>query len=526
MNTKPTVKIQQLIFTTMLIMASFLIVIIALVSIYFNVRSERKNINDNLKNVASAVATSEFVGDMLQNNESGVEEAAYYLNHLKDYLTNIDVISVVSKDGIRCYHTNSEYIGSVYDGTIPNFGDNGRLYTTSDVGPSGSQRRAYAAVYDSQGDYIGFVLVVMLNQSINRIVIKSVLIHMIAAVVTIAICVVLSANLSQKIKSRLYGYEPDVFSAMFSVRDTVIESLNEGVVAINKDKRILFMNTTARRILGDVNSISDNHISLVLATGENVLGINSKSANGIEAILNYYPIKEKDEIMGVLCVIADRTEYTKMMEDLTGVNYLVDSMRASNHDFTNKLHVILGLIQMENYDQACSYISDVTMTKQVQQSNIMRYIKEPAIAALLIGKQARAAELDITFALENGSSMEKNSINFPMGDLITIIGNLIENSMDAIDTTNREVKNITVGIFGSNDSLLIKIDDSGPGIPDDLLPVLFDKGITTKGTGRGTGLYVVKKLVDKLGGSITVESETGEGTLISVWISSGGNKNV
>ncbi|MCQ2516656.1 MAG: ATP-binding protein [Saccharofermentans sp.] len=526
MNIKPTVKIQQLIFTTMLMMASFLILIIAVVSIVFNIRSEQKNIDDNLKNVASAIAASEFVGDMLQDNESGGEVAAYYFNHLKDYLTNVDVISVVSKDGIRRYHTNSEYIGSVYDGTIPNFGNNGRLYTTSDVGPSGSQRRAYAAVYDSQGNYIGFVLVVMLNQNINRIVGKTVIIHVLAAVVTIVLCAVLSIGLSRKIKSRLRGYEPDTFSAMYSIRDTIIESLNEGVVAISKDKEVMFMNSTARRILGDVDSISDNHISLVLSTGENILGINIKSANGTEAILNFYPIKEDEEVIGVLCVIADRTEYTKMMEDLTGVNYLVDSMRANNHDFTNKLHVILGLIQMENYDQACSYISDVTMTKQVQLSNIMRYIKEPAIAALLIGKQARAAELDITFALENGSSMEKNSINFPMGDLITIIGNLIENSMDAIDTTNREVKNITVGIFGSNDSLLIKIDDSGPGIPDDLLPVLFDKGITTKGTGRGTGLYVVKKLVDKLGGSITVESETGEGTLISVWISSGGNKNV
>ena len=51
--------------------------------------------------------------------------------------------------------------------------------------------------------------------------------------------------------------------------------------------------------------------------------------------------------MGAIGILHNRAEYTKLMEDLTGTRYLVDSMRANNHDFTNKLHVILGLIQME-----------------------------------------------------------------------------------------------------------------------------------------------------------------------------------
>lgn len=524
MNTKPTVKIQELIFTTMLMMASLLIVLIAAISITVNVRSEQKSIDENLKNVASAIAGSEFVREEILNENNDNDEPNLYLNNLKKYLSNVDVISVISSSGMRCYHTNQSLIGTTYDGTNPDF-SNGDIYTSSDVGPSGSQRRAYAAVYDSDGEYIGFVLVVLLNQNIYRIVGKTISIHLLAAVVIIVICAFLSNSLSKKIKDRLHGYEPDTISSMFSIRDTVIESLNEGVIAIGKNKEILFINSTAKAILHDVKNLSDKHITTVLNTGEDILGISTKSDDGTDAIINYYPIKENGNTVGVLSVLADRTEYTKMMEDLTGVNYLVDSMRANNHDFTNKLHVILGLIQMENYDKACEYISDVTMTKQVQLSNIMRSISEPAIAALLIGKQARAAELDIAFSLENGSKLEKNSLNIPMGDLITIIGNLIENSMDAINTSNCEVKNIIVGIFGEGDSLLIKVDDSGPGISDELLPVLFDKGVTTKGENRGTGLFVIKKLVDKLGGTITVESEIGEGTLISIWLS-GGNKNV
>lgn len=523
MANKPTPKIQKLIFTAMLIMASFLIVLIATVSVIVNIKSEQKNIDDNLKNIAGAIAGSEFICDALQCDN---ELAPAYLNNLQKFLSNVDVISVISKDGTRYYHTNDELIGTTYDGSAPDFTNNGYIYTSSDIGPSGSQRRAYAAVYNADGEYIGFVLVVLLNQNIHRIVGKTIAVHLIAAVVTIILCALLSISLSKQIKNRLYGYEPDTFSAMYSVRDTVIESLNEGVIAMNDKKDILFMNSIAKGILKNPKNLSNQLIDKVIQTGESILGIRTQDNDGTDAIINYYPINEDGKTVGVLCVLVDRTEYTKMMEDLTGVKYLVDSMRANNHDFTNKLHVILGLIQMERYDQACSYISDVTMTKQVQLSNIMRSIEEPAIAALLIGKQARAQELDITFQLESGSSMKKDSVNFPLGDLITIIGNLIENSMDAIDTTHREVKNITVGIFGTEDSLLVKIDDSGPGISDELMPVLFDKGVTTKGVNRGTGLYVIKKLVDKLGGSITVDSEVGEGTLVSVWLSIGGDRNV
>ncbi|MCQ2531350.1 MAG: ATP-binding protein [Saccharofermentans sp.] len=526
MKSKPTIKIQNLIFSTMLMMAVVLVFLIATISIIVNVRSEQKNIDDNLKNVANTVASSEFVSDALTDYEQNGTTAALYLHNIKRYLINVDIISVISSDGIRCYHTNNDLIGTTYDGTDPDFETHGDIYATSDVGPSGSQRRVYAAVYDRDGNYLGFVLVVLLNQNIYRIVAKTILIHLAAAFIIMLLCVPLSSSLSKKIKSRLHGYEPDTFSDMYNVRDTIIETLYEGVVALNSEKEILFMNNVAKNMINGLEDLSDKHITTVLETGENILSIVTKRVDKLDALISYYPIKDNGKTIGVLCVLIDRTEHSKMVDDLTGVRFLVDSMRASNHDFTNKLHVILGLIQMERYDQACSYISDITMTKQVQLSNIMRFIEEPAIAALLIGKQARAAELDIAFSLESGSTLKKDQATLPMGDLITIIGNLIENSMDAIDTTNREIKNITVGIFGSEDSLLIKIDDSGPGIPDSLMPVLFDKGITTKGTGRGTGLYVVKKLVDKLGGTISVDSEVEEGTLISIWLSSGGNKNV
>lgn len=521
--------IQNEIFKTMSILVTIFIIIITTVSILIEVRTDTQNIDNNLINVAGTLASSDYViSEITTDSHDNPKDDSNleYLHNLEIALTNVDVISVVSVEGQRCYHSNSELISTTYDGTIPDFSNN-TIYVTSDVGPSGSQRRAYAAVHDNNGDYIGFVLVVLLNQHIAKIIAKTIAIHLLITILMIGICLILSRQLSTSIKNKLHGFEPDAFSAMFSVRDSILESLEEGVIAINTQNELQFINSTARKILkidsktiptiSDCNGIMPNYIHTVLDTNESILGANAHADNGINALVNYYPIIENGMTLGVLIILVDRTEYARMAENLTGVNYLVDSMRANNHDFTNKLHVILGLIQMEKYSEACGYISEVTMSKQVQLSNIMRKIEVPAIAALLIGKQSRAAELNIDFSLEPGSTMKNDSCDIPTGDLITIIGNLIENSMDAMDKANSEIKELSVGIYSEKGNLLIKVSDSGPGIPEDLMENLFEKGVTTKGEGRGIGLYVINNLVRKFGGTITVDSEHSEGTSFSIW---------
>ena len=151
-------------------------------------------------------------------------------------------------------------------------------------------------------------------------------------------------------------------------------------------------------------------IAPTLASGE-------KSFNGriedSDILIDSIPIKEEDEIVGAIGILHNRAEYTKLMEDLTGTRYLVDSMRANNHDFTNKLHVILGLIQMEMYEEATSYIQNITMVQRATISKIMNAVNEPAVAALLIGKTARAAELNIRFVLREGCCYSPTDYRLP-----------------------------------------------------------------------------------------------------------------
>ena len=218
-------------------------------------------------------------------------------------------------------------------------------------------------------------------------------------------------------------------------------------------------------------------------------------------------------------ILHNREEYIKLMEDLAGTRYLVDSMRANNHDFTNKLHVILGLLQMEMYDKASAYIENITIVQRETISKIMSAITEPAVAALLIGKSARASELNVKFILDEGSVFSKSGYPIPTETLITVIGNLIDNAFDAMNEASADYnkpKELLFGIYSGQGSLLITANDTGVGIKQEDMDKVFLNGYSTKGEGRGTGLYQVKQMVANLGGEITIESQFGVGTTVTV----------
>ena len=193
-------------------------------------------------------------------------------------------------------------------------------------------------------------------------------------------------------------------------------------------------------------------------------------------------------------------------------------MRADNHDFTNKLHVILGLIQMEMYDEAISYIQNITMVQRAMISKVMYAVSEPAVAALLIGKIARAAELNVKFILREGSHYAATDMNLPSEMLITVIGNIMENAFEAMNeaTSFEQPKELLFGIFSKSGAVLITVDDTGIGIEEKVKEHIFENGYSTKGDGRGTGLYQVKNMVENFGGNITVESQSGVGTSFSI----------
>ncbi|MCQ2611296.1 MAG: ATP-binding protein [Treponema sp.] len=211
-----------------------------------------------------------------------------------------------------------------------------------------------------------------------------------------------------------------------------------------------------------------------------------------------------------------KKEFLRFTEDFEGTKFLVDSMRANNHDFTNKLHVILGLIQIGEYEKAQNYIQNISIIQRETVSYVMHNIKNSSLAALLIGKIARASECNVKFQFRENSQYDESSIIIPSEALVTITGNLIDNALDSMNNSSNENKILTVGVFTKPGELLITVQDTGSGIADKFKEKIFDNGFSTKGEGRGVGLYHTKQLIKSMDGEIFVESQVGKGACFTV----------
>lgn len=528
-------SIQHLFFRTQLILIISLALILGIAGTLINIHFETEKRDQNLQNVAEAIARSPIL--IGKGSTGGEDQAVFseYLDTLKETLDDIDVISVVNKDGIRMYHSNHSLIGTKYDGNMPDFKSNmDGYYAVDETGPSGSQRRAYAAVYNEDGEYVGVVMAIMLMKNIRAETAHMLFIFLIITIVAILIELVIAGELSSKVKKSLMGYEPDVFTAMYKMRDNILETLSEGIFAFDSSGVIQFANESALRMLCDnpweniigqkVDVIGDEILSRTIINGDKEKNVNLAKA---DIILDRVPIKEDGITVGSIVILHNRAEYTKLMEELSGTRYLVDSMRANNHDFTNKLHVILGLIQMEMYDDASAYIQNITMVQRENISKVMNAVSEPAVAALLIGKIARASELNVDFVLREGCYYSSADMNLPSEMLITVIGNLLDNAFDAMNESPdyKEHRELMFGIYSRPGAVLITVDDTGGGIREQDMEFIFENGYSTKGEGRGTGLYQVKTMVENFGGKITVESQEGVGCSFSVSFTRE-NKNV
>ncbi|MCI6317491.1 MAG: ATP-binding protein [Spirochaetia bacterium] len=400
-------SIRKAIQRTQLILIISITIFLSIGGFFINLNINNKTLNQNLQNTAELITRLySFSRDFSQ------EDLCDYMDKVVQNLSDVDIISIIGLDNIRKYHTHHNLINTKYHGTIPDFKNHqNNYYTESNIGPSGPQLRTYAAVYDSQGDYSGFIMIIRLKTSISAITTHILILFLIVTLSAIIIEIAISGFFSRKIKK----------------------------------------------------------------------------------------------------------EFLAFTEDFEGTKFLVDSMRANNHDFTNKLHVILGLIQIGQYDKAVSYIQNISIIQRETISKVMNSIENPSFAALIVGKIARSSECNVKFILNEGSRLKNEDISIPSEALVTITGNLIDNALDSMNKdTSKNEKELSLGIYTRPGELLIIVKDTGTGIPEEIKEKIFENGFSTKGEGRGIGLYHTKQLVSSLGGTITVESQVGTGTCFMV----------
>ncbi len=441
--------------------------------------------------------------------------------------TQADFIVILDMEGIRYSHPVEDRLGQYFVG-----GDEkrvltkGETYISEAVGTLGKSRRAFVPIYRGN-QQVGAVSVGILVAGIEeeiKVILRSFYLFLLWGVL---LGIVASIFLGNNVKKSIFGLEPREIALLLEEKNAIIDSLKEGVIAIDKNKKITLVNKEAKKILNyqeeiigkEVEQIIENtRLPRLLQTGQAEYN-KEQVINNTIILTNRIPIKVGDEVVGVVASFNKKNEVQRMAEELTGVKRFVEALRSQNHGFMNRLHTISGLIQLREYDKAISLISKVSSEKQEITSFIINKIKVNEIAGLLLGKFDRANELKIELKIDSKSSLRRKYSAEFKNSLLTIIGNLINNATESLNDINLKKKKIYIGLFEEEEGLKIIVDDNGKGIPEQLQTKIFERGFSTKtGNSRGIGLDLIQRNIKLFAGKIELKSIVGQGTKFTITI--------
>ena len=502
-----------------------LVVLISLsITILLITDTTSENIENQLEeksiNISRMVSESQVVHAGLQSAEleAGIQE---YTVSIQD-ATGVLFIVVMDMEGLRKSHPVSERIGEPFIG-----GDEERVlmgdeYTSRSEGTLGKSLRSFTPIMDNAENQIGAVAVGISLNSVESAIQRSQIKILMGSAIGLLAGILGALWLAWYIKKSLFGLEPYAIARIHGERNQMLESVHEGIIAIDADSNIVLVNKSAREFFHKAGLIDEEPIGMNIneflpgvMLNHNQMDLDEEqNFNGVSVITNWAPLVVNKQMIGAIATFRDKTEVKQLAEELTGVQLYADTLRAQSHEFMNQLHVLLGMIKLEEYGQVKQFIAKLTAHQVYEVGAVTQHIKDPVLSGFLIGKISYAREARVELTIQCETEIPKPKESWVTHELITILGNVIDNAIESV--LDSEHKLISINLSYIDELLELTIADSGPGIPLDMQEIIFSKGISSKdGMNRGFGLYLTKKSVEKLEGSIEVLSEQ-DGAMFSI----------
>jgi len=485
-----------------------------------NVRNQKA---EKATDVAKIVANSSEVRKGLAEKNS--EDIQAYTNSIQEELGVLFIV-VMNMDGIRQSHPNEAKIGEHFEGGDEKKALQGERYTSVAKGTLDESLRAFVPIYNERSEQIGAVAVGISLAQVEQAVQEDHRRILIGSLFGLLVGIIGAVLLATYIKRTLFGLEPSNIAKILEERSMMLQSVREGVLAIDKEGTITLANKSAVRLFKKAGlsgrpiglKIADympgSRLEEVLSTGESHYD-EEQVVNGISIVVNRVPLLVDGEAVGALSTFRDKTEVNVLAEQLTGVKTYVEALRAQSHEFMNKLHVILGMVQMGYHDELSKYIHELVDHRYGEVNSVTKQIKDLALAGFLMGKMSYAREEQVQLSMEVINQIPEPQDSQLTHHLITIIGNLVDNGIDAVKD-NKKSKKVGVVLKYENERLAIEVSDNGYGMSSDKLTRIFEKGFSTKGANRGFGLYLVKQSIDALQGELMIDSFVNSGTTFSI----------
>ncbi len=422
--------------------------------------------------------------------------------------TQTSFVVVMGLDRTRYSHPDVTQLGKPFIGDL-GAAPEGKVFTQEYTGTLGRSMRAVVPVFD--GDrVVALVSVGILLERIDQALRERLRPISGAAVLLLVLGAVGAWLISRRLRRQTHGMGEQEITRMYEYYDSVLHAVREGLMLLDHQGRVQLVNDEGRRLLAvDENAVGRPVGSIGLPSA--LVEALSTGAAGPDEIhlvgdrvlvVNQAAATWRGRALGSVVTVRDHTELRAVSGERDTVKGLADILRAQNHESANRLHTVVSLIELGRGEEAIEFATSELEAAQLLADRVTDRVSDPVVTALLLGKTAQAAERGIELVVDPQTRVEDLFVR--SGDMVTLIGNLVDNAFDAVADSPQ--KRVEISVVCDGAGLAIEVSDSGPGVPEG---PIFERGWTTKrgdsNLGRGLGLALVGQVARRYGGTVQAD---------------------
>jgi sensor histidine kinase regulating citrate/malate metabolism len=462
---------------------------------------------DEVVSVALTIADSPAVIDAVEAPSPSVILQPFAERVRHD--TGVDFITIMDPGGRRFTHPDPDRIGERFLGHIDE-ALAGKVFTETYTGTLGPSVRAVVPIRDGR-TIVGLVSVGITLDAIAGQVRDRVVPLVLVALGALLVGMTGTYLVSRRLARQTHGLGPAELGRRLEYHEAILHTVREGLLLVDQGGRVTLCNDGARELLdldGDVEGKALTDLGL---PAEMVASMapNRTTRDEIHLterrvlVVNCAPVRADNHVHGTVVTLRDHTDLQSLTGELDSVRGFAESLRSQAHEAANRLHTVVSLVELGRYDEAVEFATAELAVAQQLTDRVVDAVSEPVLAALLLGKAAEANERGVELVITQETEIDDAVLGGTLAprDVVTILGNLIDNALDAALEGGAAPK-VFVTARAEGGELLLCVEDTGAGL--EAGEVAFDRGWSTKADGRGLGLALVRQAVRRGRGSIEV----------------------